>query len=101
MQFPREFNNLLSEFHVDFFRGRSPEEAVQSALIHIGEKQREIVKQFLDKLLSEPYDVEELHRLWWASPADIAPSTAWEMPAMLKLIRDQIDSPRVQSSTVS
>jgi hypothetical protein len=98
MQFPEAFNNLLRQFHLEFFRDRTPEEAITSALMGIGRRQCAEIAHFLDDLMSKPYDVDQVMRLMWESPADIAPTDASQIPHILRLIRELIDSPRVQST---
>ena len=98
MEFPDAFNNLLGQFHLEFFSLGTPEEAITSALMGIGRRQCAEIARFLDDLTSKPYDVEEVKRLMWESPADIAPTDASQIPHILRLIRKLIDSPRVQST---
>jgi hypothetical protein len=100
MQFPDEFNALLGQMHIDFFRGRKPEQALTVALIALGRKRREVVRNFLDEMLRGPLDLKEVQRQLWASPADIAPTDASQIPRIFKLMRDLIDSPEVRNSTI-
>jgi hypothetical protein len=69
---PNEFEKLCQWFHQDWhLTNPSPEHMVRSALATLSEKERIVVRSFLDELLSGRHDVEELQRIWWETPADI------------------------------
>jgi hypothetical protein len=59
MRVPDELNRMCLGFHQDTFR-LTRDEAIRLALGFINEKQAEVVKQFLDKLLSGRYTAAEM-----------------------------------------
>lgn len=70
------------------------------ALAAIGDRERTTVKKFLDDLLRQPCNVEELQRLWHASKAEIALADAQQIPDLLRMIRALIDDPRLSSARI-
>jgi hypothetical protein len=82
MQFPKELNELLTYFFQD---------VAAFAVRSTNESDRLKVGRYLDGLLGEPHDLDELERLGWASPADIAPKDRNKIPRWLRLIADEID----------
>jgi len=98
MEFPKELNLLLRNFHQDFFRFDSPDEEIIWALAAIGRKNREAVKIYLDRILAGPLDPDALQRAWRNSPAEISLKDAAQIPDMLRFIRARIDDPRLSDA---
>jgi len=91
MKFPDELNKLLGQFHADIdLVHDSYQSVIGSAILLLSREEQKAIKQFLTQLLSRNYDVEELERLWRASPADAGPP-ARQIPYVLGLIRDMIN----------
>lgn len=72
MVVPEEFNALCRHFHQDVMLiYLTPEDMIASALRSLDEKQKGIVRQFLDILLDGQCSIDEMKRLWRETPADI------------------------------
>jgi len=97
MQTPEEFVKLCGWFHQDCLWGHETgeqviEEALTSANLSV--EQRNVVRAFIDELVSGKYDDEELHRIWRKSGARISITSGREgdSATFLRMIRSVIDS---------
>jgi len=91
MRVPDEFNQMCLGFHQDTFRRLTRDEAIKHALGFIDEKQAEVVKRFLDKLLSGRYTAAEMKGVLRRSPAQVRFRNAKACHAFLKRIRELMD----------
>lgn len=97
MQTPKEFVTLCRWFHQDWTWGHeTPEQAIEDALsgANLSAAQRNIVRAYIDELVSGNYSDEELERIWRKSGAGISILTDQEgNPAeFLRMIGSAIDS---------
>lgn len=63
----------------------------QIALIGIEQKERLIIKAFLDELLSGRYTADQLKEVWWSTPADIYFHEGQDLITFLTLMRDEVE----------
>ena len=92
MKFPKAFDKLLRQFDQDFgIEGGTLDEILHPRIATLSDAERREVRQFLDNLLSKPFDVAEVVRLWQESPAQVGVVDAERrMPSALADIRDSI-----------
>lgn len=74
MKIPEEFLKFTIYFHQDVDEIYSTgEELVQDALDQLTPREREVVKNYLDELVSGKYDEMQLREIWRNTRADISP----------------------------
>lgn len=87
-----EVKKLFRGFHQGIESCASnPEELAMCALGFLEPQDAEIVKAFLDDLLSGKFSPEQVQKIWQDSPADVYFLDAKDSVAVLRLVRDAID----------
>ncbi len=72
LKMPDEFREIGSAFHQDVhFFYPTIEEMAEMAVAHQNRRELEIIKAFLDKLLSGKYGGDELRSIWRKTGADV------------------------------
>jgi len=96
MQTPEEFVKLCGWFHQDCLYGHETgeqviEESLSSANLSVA--QRNVVRDYIDELVSGKYNDEELHRIWRKSGAGISITSGREGDSaiFLRMVRSAID----------
>jgi hypothetical protein len=97
MQIPEEFVTLCRWFHQDCDYGHeTAEEMIEGALCsaNLSLAQRNVVRVYIDELVSGKYNDEELHRIWRKSGAGVSITRGLEGDTadFLRRIRSVIDS---------
>lgn len=97
MQIPEEFVTLCDWFHQDCFWGHETgEQVIKHALsnANLSAAQRNVVRAYIDELVSGRYSDEELHRIWRKCGAEISITRGQEGDSanFLRRIRSVIDS---------
>jgi hypothetical protein len=93
---PDEFNEFCRHFHQDVTRIYStPEPMIAAALSSMNEQQKNVVRQFLDELLSGRHTSAEIKGVWRRTPADIYFTKAKGVLAFLQLVRDVMSNQRI------
>lgn len=91
MRLPQEFKHLAQCFYQGSAKEiSSPEEWVALALEHLNKKQRAVVKQFLEELLSRNPSGAELQQIWRDTGPDYDFPNDEHLRGMLTLIHDMI-----------
>lgn len=68
----------------------SGQQMAEIALIGIDQRERRVIKAFLDDLLKNEHSLDELKEFWWSMPADIVFHEGEGIVAFLTLLRDEI-----------
>jgi len=90
---PQEFKVLCRNLTQDLSIS-SADQMVQYALLDIGPRQGNAIRQFLDqKLLSGAYSPDEIRTWWWSTPSSITFYDSEGLMMFLKLIREALDKP--------
>jgi hypothetical protein len=92
MRVPREVQEVFVNFHQDLADEHfaSLEDMVGQALVAINERQRTVVAEFLDELLSGNRGTDEIQRIWWRTSADIFFPDGEHLIAFLRAVRKHI-----------
>jgi hypothetical protein len=90
MHIPEEFVTFTAFFHQDFdLMFPDGNGLIEDAINHTSPEQRNVIKEYLDDLLSGKYSETELRHIWKTTRAEISPFRGNEGSCadFLKLIR--------------
>ena len=90
MRAPAELNVVLGQFYDEALRDGEVVQQIRAALMHLTPEGRLTVKRFLDRALDDPKNAGKLQRIWWKTPADVAPADPGSAVALFTMIRDAI-----------
>jgi hypothetical protein len=88
---PSEFRYLVGCFHQDSLEGiASEQEWIAAAVEFLGETQKEVVRGFLDDVLSGDVSNADLRRIWESSDPDFLIPNEAELRQFLTLMRNNL-----------
>ena len=72
IKIPREFLQLCTHWHQDMpLFASTPEQIADELVKGVSERDKAVIKRFLDQLLSGRYSTSEIKGVWWRSLHDV------------------------------